>query len=290
MTLMQPPSPAPSAPASAEGNQWIIEPIRAWPRLELGNVWRHRELVWILIVRDLKVRFRQSIVGFGWIVLQPLLSMGVYTLLFGRMMKVDSDGLPYPVFALCGLVAWTYFVHALTKGTTSLSMNISLLTKVWFPRLALPLAAVLAGLADLLVGLALLAVMLPFYGIIPPLEILCLPLFILLAQGTALGFGLWLSAVNVRYRDVVNALPFLTQILFFLTPIAYSSDLIPARWQLLYHLNPMVTVVRGFRWTLLGGSPPEALPALGSLTLCLVILFFGLRFFRRQEEVFADVV
>jgi lipopolysaccharide transport system permease protein len=266
-----------------------IHPSRGWPRLELGELWRNLEVVYLLVLRDTKVRYKQTLVGVGWSVLQPLLTVLVFTLLFSRLVKVPTGGVPYPAFALAALVPWTYFVHALTKCTVCLVENQELVKRIYFPRLAFPLAAVLAGLVDFAIALVLLAVVLAVYGVVPGLPLLALPGFVLLAVLAALGAGSWLAAVNAEYRDVANALPFFTQVMLFVTPVAYPVGLIPEGWRSLYSLNPMVCVVNGFRWSLGAGPAPVATDAI-SLAVSLVLLVGGLYFFRSQEERFADVV
>lgn len=273
-----------------EGPVVEIRPPSGWPRLELLELWRNLEVIYLLVLRDTKVRYKQTLVGVGWSVLQPLLTVLVFTLLFARLVHVPTGGWPYPPFVLAALVPWTYFAHALTKCTICLVDNQDLVKRIYFPRLVFPIAAVLAGLVDLAIALVLLAVVLAVYGIVPGAPLLALPLFVLLALLTALGAGTWLAALNVEYRDVANALPFFTQVMLFVTPVAYPAELIPEEWRALYALNPMVCVVNGFRWSLLGGGhapgPTDAI----SVAVCLAILAGGLYFFRGQEERFADVV
>ena len=267
-----------------------IRPASGWPSLELTEVWRHLELIYLLIVRDTKVRYKQSLVGIGWALLQPLLTVVVFTVLFDHLVKVPTEGVPYPIFALTALVPWTYFIHALTKTTVCLVTNTALITRVYFPRLVLPISAVLAGLVDFVISFGLLLIMLVVYGIRPTATVVVLPFFLLLGILAAFSCGLWLSALNVQYRDVVNALPFFTQMMFLVTPVAYSNQLIPAEWRYLYALNPMASVVTGFRWVLLGNAPAPGLPCLVSVAVVLAALVGGLYFFRYQEERFADAV
>jgi lipopolysaccharide transport system permease protein len=267
-----------------------IRPASGWPHLELRETWRNLEVIYLLVLRDTKVRYKQTLVGVGWSLLQPLLTVLVFTLLFARLVHVPTGGVPYPPFALAALVPWTYFAHALTKCTICLVDNQELVKRIYFPRLVFPIAAVLAGLVDLAVALVLLAVVLFAYGIAPGAPLLALPLFVLLAVVTALGAGTWLAALNVEYRDVANALPFFTQVMLFVTPVAYPAELIPEAWRSFYALNPMVCVVNGFRWSLLGGgNAPGATDAI-SVAVAVAILVGGLYFFRSQEERFADVV
>lgn len=267
-----------------------IRPTEGWPRLELGEVWRNLEVVYILALRETKVRYKQRVAGMGWSILQPLMTMVVFTVLFDRLTKVPTGGTPYPPFALAALVPWTYFSHALTKCTICLVENQALLTRVYFPRLILPLSAVIAGLVDFSIAFVLLVLVLLGYGIYPTLAVLALPFYLLLAVLTALGIGLWLAAINVEYRDVNNALPFVTQTMLFVTPVAYASDLIPEAWRFVYALNPMVSVINGFRWALLEGQPAPGAADLLSAGVSIAVLVGGLYFFRRREERFADVV
>ncbi len=273
-------------------NRWPIEirPPSGWLKLELGAVWKHAEIIYILALRDIKVRYKQSLAGVGWAIIQPLLTMIVFTAVFAGVVRVPTDGSPYPLFSLAALVPWSYFVHAITKSTTCLVVDKDLITRVYFPRLVLPVSAVVGGLVDFGIAFALLVILLLAYGVAPTAAVLLLPLFLLLAMLTALALGLWLSAVNVQYRDVNNALPFFTQVLMFISPVAYPSSVIPEKWQMVYALNPMATVINGFRWALLEGQPPPGIYSLVSVAVVLVALISGLYFFRWQENRFADVV
>jgi lipopolysaccharide transport system permease protein len=266
----------------------IIEPSRTIS-LQLDRLWRYRELLYFLVWRDLKVRYKQTALGIFWIVLQPLLTTFIFTVLFGLLLQVPSGDAPYPVFALAALIPWHYFSGSLTRASTSLVNSANLVTKVYFPRLIIPLTGVLAGLVDFAIGFVLLIVVMAIYGIRPAPAALLLPAFLLLAMATALGVGLWLSALNVRYRDVNYLVPFLVQIWFYATPVAYGSMLIPEQYRWLLGLNPMTGVVEGFRWALLGQEPPGQLFAL-SVTITIVILMTGLVYFRRTERTFADIV
>lgn len=283
-------SPSPSTPAAPSPRVTVIRAPQRWPSLGVGEVWAYRDLIYLLAWRDVKVRYKQTLTGFTWAILQPLLTMVVFSVLFGRLARLPSDGMPYPLFAFAGLVPWTYFVHALTKSTVSLVSISDVLKKAYFPRLVAPLAAVLAGFMDFVIAFVLLLGLMAYYGIAPTAAVWTLPLFMALIVATALAVGLWLAALNVQYRDVANALPFVTQIGLFLTPIAYSSSLIPEAWQLAYALNPMAGVVNGFRWALLGAVPPPGAALAVSVGVVAVLLVSGLYFFRRQEETFADVV
>ncbi|MEM6320416.1 MAG: ABC transporter permease [Bacteroidota bacterium] len=267
-----------------------IEPPNNKINLGLHELWEYGDLIWLLVVREIKVRYKQTIIGGTWAIIQPLLTMVVFTILFDKLAKLPSDDIPYPVFSFCALVPWTYFTHALTKSSTSLVYDRALLTKVYFPRLIIPIAAVLGGLMDFFISFLMLLLLLGWYGIVPNSSIIFLPFFILLIILTALAVGLWLSAINVEYRDVSNMLPFLVQIWLFITPIAYSSTLIPEKWQFLYGLNPMAGVIEGFRWTLLNKEMPAFSLMLVSSLMTLCLLIGGLYFFKRREDYFTDVI
>ncbi len=268
----------------------LIRPSRGWVSLNLLDLWRYRELVAFLTWRDLSVRYKQTALGVAWAVLQPLLTMLVFSLFFGRLGRIPSDGLPYPIFTYCALLPWQLFAHALTESSNSLIANERLITKVYFPRLIIPLAATLAGLVDFAIALVMLFGLMVYYGITPTAAVWTLPLFVALALVTALGVGLWLSALNVQYRDVRYTLPFLTQFWFFLTPIAYPASLVPEAWRALYGLNPLAGVVEGFRWALLGTSGPPGELLLVSALAALGLFFSGALYFQRMERAFADVV
>lgn len=267
-----------------------IRPPSGWPKLELAAVWQYTDIIYILALRDIKVRYKQSFAGVGWAIIQPLLTMIVFTAVFAGVVKVPTDGSPYPLFSLAALVPWSYFVHAITKSTSCLVTDRDLITRVYFPRLVLPVSAVIGGLVDFAIAFALLLIMLLIYRAPPTSAVFLLPLFLLMAVLTALALGLWLAAINVQYRDVNNALPFFTQVLMFISPVAYPSSVIPEKWQALYALNPMATVIDGFRWALLEGQPPPGPYSLISVAVVLVALTGGLYFFRWQEDRFADVV
>lgn len=268
----------------------LIRPSRGWAALDLADLWQYRELIYFLTWRDIKVRYKQTVLGGAWAILQPFLTMVVFSVIFGRLAGIPSDGLPYPIFAYCALLPWQLFAHALTESSNSLVANERLITKVYFPRLVVPISAVLAGLLDFLVAFVMLIGMMMYYHIQPTAAVWTVPLFLLLAVGAALGVGLWLSALNVQYRDVRYTIPFLTQFWLFLTPVAYPSTLVPVSWRALYGLNPMAGVVEGFRWALLGKTEgPGALLAV-SVTIVVLVLVGGLYYFRRMEKTFADVV
>jgi lipopolysaccharide transport system permease protein len=256
----------------------------------LSELWAHRELLAFFAWRDLKVRYKQTALGLAWALLQPLFMMIVFSVFFGNLAKVSSDGLPYPIFAYCGLLPWQLFAYALTNASNSLVANERLVTKVYFSRITLPISSVVAGLVDFAIAFALLLALMAHYGCAPSGGIAALPFFLLLAVGAAVAAGLSLSALNVRYRDVRHALPFFTQVWLFITPIAYPSTLVPERWRALYALNPMVSVVDGFRWALLGAPSPSATTVATSTLVVVVGLFASLHYFLRVERSFADVV
>jgi len=268
----------------------IIRPSHGWVSLNLQDLWEYWELLYFLVWRDVKVRYKQTVLGAAWAILQPFLTMVVFSVFFGRLAKVPSDGIPYPVFAYAALLPWQLFAHALTESGNSLVANQQLITKVYFPRLVIPISAVLAGLVDFAVAFVVLLGMMFYYGIVPTAATLTLPLFLLLAIVTALAVGLWLSALNVQYRDVRYTIPFLTQFWLFATPIAYSSSLVPEQWRALYGLNPMAGVVEGFRWALFGKTGGVGPMIIVSALMVGVLLLGGLVYFRRMEKTFADVV
>lgn len=268
----------------------VIRPTRGWSALNLADLWAHREMLYFLIWSDLKLRYKQTSLGAVWAVLQPLMTMIVYSIFLGRLARVPSDGIPYPLFVYSALVPWTYFSNALSSSSLSLIRYERVITKVYFPRLIVPFSAVSAGLVDLSITFILLVGIVLYYGMMPGVAIVLLPLFVLLATATALAVSLWLSALNVQYRDVRYTVPFLTQVWMFVTPVIYPSSLVPERWHLLYGLNPMAGVVEGFRWSLLGQANPSVPILLASSSMTLVILVGGLYYFRRMERTFADVV
>jgi lipopolysaccharide transport system permease protein len=268
----------------------VIQPSTGWTALDLAELWRYRELILFLAWRDIKVRYRQTVLGIAWAVLQPVFTMIIFSVFFGRLAGMPSDGLPYPIFVYCALLPWQLFAFSLTESSNSLVANQQLITKVYFPRLVIPVSVILASLLDFVIAFAVLIGMMGYYHIIPTQALWTLPLFVLLAVSLALGVGLWLSALNVRYRDVRYTLPFLTQVWLFATPIAYPSSLVPEPWRVLYGINPMAGVVEGFRWALLntGTAPGDMLTV--SVVVTLVIVVSGLYYFRRMERTFADTV
>jgi homopolymeric O-antigen transport system permease protein len=267
-----------------------IEPPRGWFDLRLRELWEYRELLYFFVWRDVKVRYKQTLVGVAWVILQPLLTMAVFTLFFGKLAKLPSQGLPYPVFYFAALVPWMYFSYSLQGATNVVVENQRVITKVYFPRLVLPVSAVLSGLVDFAIGFfALLCVTFAF-GIRPGFAALWLPVFLLLAVLTALGVGLWMSALNALYRDVRYLMPFVAQFWMFASPVAYPSSLVPERWRWLYGLNPMAGVIDGFRWALTGHGQPPGPVLLASAGMVAVVLLGGLFFFQRMESTVADRV
>jgi len=267
-----------------------IEPSTRWPSLGLNEVWDYRELLYFLTWRDIKVRYKQTVLGAIWAIIQPLFMMVVFSLFFGRLAGVPSDGVPYPVFTFCALLPWQLFAHALTESSNSLVGNRNLITKVYFPRLVVPISAVLGGTVDFAISFVILLALMFLYGIVPAWQVVAVPGLVLLAVTTALAVGLWLAALNVKYRDVRYTINFLVQFWLFATPVAYPSSIVPAKWRVLYGLNPMVGVVDGFRWALLGKPESPGLPLLVSLIVVLLLLVGGLYYFRRLEQEFADIV
>jgi len=269
----------------------VITPISGWTALNLKDLWVYRELVYFITWRNLKVRYKQTALGAAWAIIQPFLTMVVFSIFFGNLAKVPSDGVPYPIFSYTALLPWTLFAKALTDASHSLVQSSHMITKVYFPRLILPLASILAGLVDFALAFLVLFAMMLYYGIYPTVVIWTLPLFVLLAMITALGVGFWLSAMNVLYRDIGYVLPFLTQFWMTLTPIAYPASLVPEKWRLIYALNPMTGVVEGFRWALLGSSASAPTSILAVSTgISILVLITGLYYFRRMERRFADMV
>jgi lipopolysaccharide transport system permease protein len=268
----------------------VIRPSHGWVSMGLDELWRYRELIYFLLWRDIKVRYKQTALGVTWAVLQPLVAMVVFTLIFGRLAQMPSDGLPYPLFSFAALVPWTLFSYALTQSSGSLVASQQLIKKVYFPRLAVPIASVLSGLVDFALAFVVLVGMMLAWGIVPTPRILFVVPLVLLGLVTALGVGLWLSALNVRYRDVRYAVPFLTQLWLFATPIVYPSSLFEGVWRTIYGINPMVGVVEGFRWALLGtDTAPGPMVAVSTLA-ALGLLLGGAMYFRRMERTFADIV
>lgn len=267
----------------------VIRPLRGWAAINLRELWAHRELLYFLTWREIKVRYKQTILGFGWAILQPFFMMIVFTLFFGNLAKIPSEGIPYPIFNYVALLPWILFAESVTRSSSSLVADRNLLQKVYFPRLAMPLAGILSPVVDFAIAFTILIGMMFYYQVFPTIAILWLPAFLLLALITALGVGLWLSAINVRYRDVRYAVPFLLQLWLFASPVVYSSTLLPEQWRVIYGLNPMAGVIEGFRWALLGTDPPSSLIAVSAI-VAVVILISGAFYFRRMEATFADLV
>lgn len=268
----------------------LIEPSRGWQALGLKELWEFRELFYFLAWRDIKVRYKQTALGASWAILQPLLSMLIFTLIFGILAKIPSDGLPYPLFVYSALLPWQLFVYALTQSSNSLIENARLISKVYFPRLVVPLASVVAGVVDFFIAFSILILLMFYYGVVPTWGVLALPFFLILALGAAMSVGLWMSALNVKYRDVRYTVPFLAQAWMFATPIVYPSSMIPEAWRWLYGLNPMAGVVEGFRWALLGTEILHLPLILVSTGVVVIGLVGGLYYFKRMEKMFADLV
>lgn len=268
----------------------VIQPSEGLFHLDLQMVWQYHELLYFLVWREVKVRYKQTVIGVAWAVFQPLMTMVIFTVIFGHFANIPSDGLPYPIFAYAALLPWNYFSEAIARGGASLVGEANLIRKVYFPRLIIPLASVVTPVVDFFFSFLFLLGMMAWFGIGPTWGVLGLPLFLLLALITALAVGLWLSALNVRYRDVRYTIPFLTQFWMYASPVVYPVSLVPERWRLLYSLNPMAGVVEGFRWGLLGKESPDFGVITVSATAVIVLLLGGIVFFKRMERTFADVV
>jgi lipopolysaccharide transport system permease protein len=274
-----------------ENSQVIrIAPSKGWVALQLKELWAYRELLYFLVWRDVKVRYKQTALGAAWAIIQPVFTMIVFSLFFGRLGKIPSDGIPYPIFCFAALVPWTFFSQGLSQASNSLVGSGNLIKKVYFPRLSVPISAVISGLIDFALAFIVLLGMMLYYGILPTVNVIWLPLLILLTLITSLGVSLWLSALNVQFRDVRHALPFLTQLWLFATPIAYPSSLLSEPWRTLYSINPMAGVVEGFRWALLGTETAPGPMMIVSTLTALALLVSGTFYFRRLEKTFADVV
>jgi lipopolysaccharide transport system permease protein len=267
-----------------------IKAHRGWLALDLGELWAYRELLYFFVWRDIKVRYKQTVIGAAWAILQPVLTMLVFSLFFGKLARIPSQGLPYPIFYYCALLPWMYFSTAIQSATNIVVDQQRVITKIYFPRVVLPIASVLSGLLDFAISFSVFLVMMTYYRILPTAAVIWLPAFLLLAVLTALGVGLWLSALNALYRDIRYVVPFLVQFWMFASPVAYPSSLVPAKWRWLYGLNPMAGVIEGFRWALTGyGQPPGILLAASSAAVVLVV-FSGLVYYRAVEGTMADVV
>ncbi len=281
---------SPPGPQRQVGPVTRIEPSSGWVPIKLRDVWEYRELLYFLMWRDIKVRYKQTILGAAWAIIQPLLTMVVFSLFFGRLAKIPSDGIPYPIFSYAALVPWSLFAYGMSQSAASVVASSNLVKKVYFPRLVIPISSVLSGTVDFLLAFVVLLAMMVLYGILPTWNALWLPLLVLLVLVTALGVGMWLSALNVQFRDVRYTIPFLTQLWLFASPIAYPSSLLDEPWRTVYGLNPMAGVVEGFRWALLGtDTAPGPIIAVSSVA-ALILLVSGMYYFRRMEKTFADVV
>jgi lipopolysaccharide transport system permease protein len=265
-------------------------PSRGWAWPKFRELWEYRELLFFFVWRDIKVRYKQTVLGATWAIIQPFFTMVIFSLFFGRLADVPSDGLPYPIFSYAALVPWTFFATALTQASNSLVLSANMVKKIYFPRLTLPIATVLAGIVDFVLAFLVLIGMMVFYRLTPTVNVIWLPFFLLLALITSLGVSLWLSAMNVQFRDVHYTIPFLTQAWLFITPIAYPSSLLSEPWRTLYGLNPMAGVVEGFRWALLGTDTPPGPMTLVSALVALALFIGGAFYFRRMEQGFADVL
>ncbi len=278
------------SPASSSLVHTRVAPTHGWAFLHLRELWEYRELLYFLVWRDVQVRYKQTALGVGWAILQPFLTMVVFSAIFGAFAKIPSDGVPYPIFAYAALLPWNYFAGAFSRAGTSLVNSANLISKVYFPRLVIPIAAAAAGLVDFALSFVVLLGMMVFYDIRPTVMIWTLPFFLLLALAGALGVGLWLAALNVRYRDVNYIIPFLVQLWMYASPVAYPSSMIPAQWRPLYGLNPMAGVIEGFRMALLGTASLDWTILALSACITLVLLISGALYFRRTERSFADVI
>ena len=268
----------------------VIKPSKGWLALRLKDFWEYRELLYFLTWRDIKVRYKQTALGALWAIIQPFFTMVVFSLFFGRLAKVPSDGIPYPLFSFAALVPWTFFANGLSQSSNSLVGSTDLITKVYFPRLIIPVSSVLSGFIDFAIAFIVFMAMAFYYGIYPALSIILLPFLLLLGLITALGVGLWLSALNVKFRDVRYTIPFLTQFWLFATPIAYPSSLLSEPWRTIYGINPMVGVVEGFRWVLLGADTAPGAIIFVSALVSMGLLVSGAFYFKRMEKFFADII
>jgi len=267
-----------------------IEPSKGWSPVKLKELFEYRELLYFLIWRDIKVRYKQTVLGAAWAIIQPFFTMVVFSIFFGRLAKIPSDGIPYPIFSFAALVPWTFFANGMNQGSNSLVSSSNLIKKVYFPRLAIPIATVLSGIVDFALAFIMLLGMMLYFGFVPTANVLWLPFLLLLSLITSLGVSLWLSAMNVQFRDVRYIIPFLTQLWLFATPVAYPSSLLSEPWRTIYGINPMVGVVEGFRWALLGTNTAPGPVIMVSCLMSLVILVSGAFYFRRMEKNFADIM
>ena len=268
----------------------VIRPSRGWVAIKFRELWQYRELIYFFVWRDIKVRYKQTVLGAAWAIIQPFVTMVVFSIFFGRLAKMPSDGIPYPIFTYCALLPWNYFAGAMANASNSMVGSANLIKKVYFPRLVVPLSAVVSGLVDFVIAFTVLIAMMFYYRIIPKVTLLWFPAFMFMAIATALGVGLWFSSMNVKYRDIRYVTPFLTRLWFFITPVVYPTSLLSGFWRIVYGLNPMVGVIEGFRWALLGkGQHPGWMLAV-SASMVLILLVSGAFYFRRMEKTFADIV
>lgn len=280
----------PSDTALEKAPELIIKPVNGWRAIDFRELWAYRELLYFLVWREIKVRYKQTILGAAWAIIQPFFTMVVFSVFFGTLAGVPSDGIPYPIFTYSALLPWQMFENGIRKAAASLVSGRNLLTKVYFPRITVPLAPILASFVDFMLAFVVLIGMMFFYSMRPTQALWTLPLFLLLTLITAIGVSLWTAALNVAYRDVGYLIPFILRVWFFITPITYASSIVPEQYQFLYSLNPMVGVVEGFRWAMLGvGDPPSSM-FIGSIVISIVLMITGAMYFRRMERTFADVV
>jgi lipopolysaccharide transport system permease protein len=287
-TAWQTSEASPNEPSTT--HQVILQPTSGWRSLGLRELWEYRELFYFLTWRDVIVRYKQTVLGIAWAIIQPLIAMIIFNIFFGQLAKIPSDGIPYPIFSYAALVPWMFFANGLNQSSNSLVGNANLIRKVFFPRLIVPVSTVLSGLVDFVIAFLVLVAMMFYYGRVPTINVLWLPLLIVLALTISLGVGLWFSALNCHFRDVRYALPFITQIWMFATPIVYPSSLLSEPWRTLYGINPMAGVVEGFRWALLGTGTAPGLMIAASSIVAIIVLIGGAFYFRKIEKTFADVV
>lgn len=279
-----------SLPSStlATASWYRIQPSRGWTSLSLNELWHYRELAYFLAWRDVKVRYKQTLIGVAWVLLQPLAMMAVFWLIFGRVAQLPSDAVPYPLFVLVALIPWQFFSRVISESTNSLITDQRLITKVYFPRLVVPIATAFTAFIDFSLAMCLVVLLMIWFGVVPGVALVCLPVAILLMLAAALGVGFWLSALNVEYRDVMHAVPFLVQFWFFVTPVVYSTSLLPEPWGFLFSLNPMTAVVEGFRWSLLGSEASLSVRSVLSGVIAVALFVSGMMWFRRRERSFVD--
>jgi lipopolysaccharide transport system permease protein len=267
----------------------VIRPPRKWVPVDFKELWEYRELLYFFTWRDVKLRYKQTGLGIAWAIIQPLFLMVVFSLFFGGLAQIPSDGVPYPLFSLAALLPWTLFAEGMTRSTISMVSNAGIMTKVYFPRLIMPVASIMSPLVDFCVAFGILIIMMAYYGFVPTINVIFLPLLVVFAMMTSLAVGLWLSALNVKYRDFQYTVPFLIQIWMFASPVVYPASMVPEQFRFLYALNPMTGVIEGFRWALLGTNPPTAMIFI-SLGVVIALLVSGVFYFRRMEQYFADIV